>query len=102
MKLHIASVLTMVINDDDRKIITLLKAMTIFSTGGPSDVLIAEIIKVNDRRRLSEQFDEARVKEIDGLLRRVAFEIVMEDVVRKSNIMGGQFVLAIKKQRNGR
>lgn len=34
LKLHIARVLSKVTNDDDREIITLLKSMSIFSTGG--------------------------------------------------------------------
>lgn len=89
MKLTIRRILPEITNGECRKIMTLLKSMNVFSTGGTSRVLITELLKPNSPRIFSQIFDEARAKEIDGLQKRGAFKIILRgDVPQAANIMG--------------
>lgn len=49
LKLHNSKILPKGSNDDDREVIPILKAMKPFSTGGPSGIIITEVLKPNDR-----------------------------------------------------
>lgn len=51
VRLHIARLLPEVADDDDGKETRkLLKAMSVFSTGGPSNILITEVLRPNEPR----------------------------------------------------
>ena len=67
----------------------------------PQRILYTEIIPQNDPR--ASLFDEAKREELNGLLQRGAFKIVLkEDVDPNPNIIPSRFVLAIKHgQRDG-
>lgn len=59
------------------------------------NVLLSEEIKPNDPR--ASLFNEAKVKEINGLIERGTWKIVCkDDVPTNANILGGRFVLTIK------
>lgn len=73
VKPHIAGVLPKLSNDDSREIISMLKAMETFSTGGPSGVLITQVMKPNDPRGLSSKFNEKKMKRRSGLLKQGPF-----------------------------
>lgn len=64
VRVIITSSLAKIANDDDEKIMILLKYIKIFSMGGPSRILTTEIFKPNDSKRLSQKIDEARAKEV--------------------------------------
>lgn len=101
MKLHIARVLPDMIDDDDREIVTVLNARSIFPTGWPSTVFITEVLNPKDPWGWTKQFDEAKAKKIDCILKRGAFGIVMERMFAKNahklaNIIGSCFVLTTK------
>lgn len=87
VNLHIVMILPDITFDDDWEVISLLKAMSIFSTGGPSRILIIEVLKPNDPKGLSARFDEARAHKIYGLLKRRAFGIVLEKDVPNQRIL---------------
>jgi hypothetical protein len=58
---------------------------------------IKEIIKPGDPQ--TEKFDEAKRKEIQGLIDRGTWRVVAkEKVSHNANILGGRFVLAIKDE----
>lgn len=51
VKLQIATILLNVTNNDDNEVVSLLKEINIFSTGGPPKILIIEVLKPNNPRR---------------------------------------------------
>lgn len=54
-------------------------------------------MKPNEPRGFSSKFDESKAKKIYGLLKKGAFEIILEkDVSKKSNVLEGHFELAVK------
>jgi hypothetical protein len=62
-----------------------------------NSVFIAEIIKQGDPRAM--KFEEAKRKEIQGLIDRGTWKVVLkEDVADNANVLGGRFVLAIKDE----
>jgi hypothetical protein len=62
-----------------------------------NSVFIAEIIKQGDPRAM--KFEEAKRKEIQGLIDRGTWKVVLkEDVPDNANILGGRFALAIKDE----
>jgi hypothetical protein len=61
------------------------------------DILITEIIKPGDPR--AAKFDNAKRKEVQGLIDRGTWKVVTKDSVSKdANVLGGRFVLAIKHE----
>lgn len=59
-------------------------------------ILATEVIKAHDPR--ARMFDEAKAKEIRGLIDRGTWKVVFRrEVPHGANIMGGRFVLAIKE-----
>lgn len=66
-----------------------------FSTGGTPGSYIPEVIAPGDSRPWTQEFGEARMKQIQGLMDRRAFQVVLElDVPDDANILGGQFVMS--------
>lgn len=98
-KLNIMGIMQMISSADDREITKLLKSLNLFMTGGVLVVLITEILKPNDPSGWLLNLRFAKAKETNGLLKRRALEIVLnEDVLvpKRANILGGCFVPAIK------
>lgn len=59
-----------------------------------------EVLKSNDPRELSSKFNETKVREIDGLLKLGAFEILIEkDAPKTANIVGDRFIIVTKDVR---
>lgn len=55
------------------------------------------MIHPGDPPSKNQYFDEARAKEICGLLKRKAFRVVCkEEIADDANTLGGRFVLTIK------
>lgn len=64
-------------------------------------VLLTEVLKPNDPRRIYGAFDEAIANEVVGLLNKKAFLVVVrQEIDDQANILGGSFVLSIKKDTN--
>ena len=62
-----------------------------------AEVLMTEVIKNGDPR--ARLFDDAKAKEIKGLIDRGTWKVVStHDLPKDANIMGGRFVLAIKNE----
>lgn len=60
-------------------------------------ILLTELLKPNDPRGYSPEFVAAKKKEMDGLLRRGTWKVVLRDEVPSgANILGGRFVMSIK------
>ncbi len=73
----------------------LYKSSTVNRKDIPS-ALITEVIHHNDPRMRSEQADRAQKQEIENLVRRGTWELVLEeDVPSGSNIISGSFVITI-------
>lgn len=65
----------------------------------PPQVFLTEVLHPRDSRGRSSQFEEAKLKEIEGLVKRGTYEVVLkEDVPVDANILGGRFVLSIKNK----
>ena len=63
----------------------------------PYSVHVVEIIKPSDPRSHSKEAQQAKRKEIEGLIGRGTWKIVVEeDVPQNSNILSGHFVITIK------
>lgn len=97
-KMNISQVLPDTADDEDHwTIIKLLRSIRQFNTGGPSRIMISEVLEPNDERSWSPQFEEAKQKEIAGLIEKVAFKIVLKNKVpEEANILDERFVLATK------
>lgn len=64
-------------------------------------VLATEVIKDHDPR--AKLFDQAKAKEIQGLIQRGTWKVVLRrEVPLNANVMGGRFVLAIKDGGTGK
>eukprot|EP00171_Calliarthron_tuberculosum_P016379 IDg16379t1 len=62
-----------------------------------AEVYVTEVIKKGDPRATSPEMRAAISKEIQGLINRGVFKIVLkQEISEDSNLMGGRFVLAIK------
>ena len=60
-------------------------------------ILITEVLHHNDPRIRSKEAEQARKKEIENLVRRGTWEIVLEeDIPPDANVISGSFVIAIK------
>lgn len=60
-------------------------------------ILITEILRPRDARINMPGFVEAKKRELDGLIQKDTWEIVMKDEVPDdANILGARFVLALK------
>lgn len=70
VKLNTLRLLPSIIDNDERDIMTLLKSLTTFSTGGPPGVLITEYITSTDFRQCSEEFKRAKEEKIKSLFKR--------------------------------
>lgn len=81
LKLQIAKVPPKVTAEDDKEMATLHNVTSLFSTGGTSRVLVGKAIKRNDLKGWTQPFDQARTKEINGLLKTRPFKIVIERVI---------------------
>jgi hypothetical protein len=67
---------------------------------GTGRIFLTEIISPRDPR--SGQFESAKRKELEGLIKRGTFKLVLrEELGRDPNIVPSRFVLAIKHQENG-
>ena len=63
----------------------------------PNEVFMTEVIHPSDPR--AEKLKEAKKKEIQGLIDRRTWKIVLKDEVpADANVLGGRFVLAIKDE----
>ena len=63
------------------------------------NIYITEVIHTSDPR--ATQFNSAKKKEIEGIIKHGTWKIVMRDEVPKNvNILGGRFVLAIKNSKS--
>ena len=61
-----------------------------------------EVLKPYDPRCRSEMMSEVKKREIQGLLNRGTFKIIMrEDIPHNANVLPGRFVLAIKSTEDG-
>lgn len=81
----------------DKELRRLLSGFENLKSGPPPGILLTEVLHPADPRSKGEHFDEARAKEVCGLLKRKAFKVVCKDeVANDANILGGRFVLAIK------
>lgn len=98
VKHNVTRILRTICNDDDKDIINMLKCMKTISTREPSWILIAEILNPNNLRILSQEFYKEKEKELDCLVERGTFQIVLEKNVQKAtSILGGIFLLVMKK-----
>lgn len=62
-------------------------------------MLATEVLSPSDHRAHAALFDQAKAKEVAGLLNRGAFEVVYKtDLLPMAKNMGSRFVLAIKNQ----
>lgn len=65
----------------------------------PIRVYLTEVLKPGDHRATHPKFDEARQKEIHGLIERGVFKLILkEEVPPKANILGTRMILAIKNK----
>lgn len=63
----------------------------------PSPIMITERFQINDGRKLSPEFQNAKRTEISGLKSRGTWRAVhIREVPRNANIIGGRFVCEIK------
>lgn len=61
------------------------------------EVLITEVLHPADPRCMSEEAKAAKKKEIEGLIRRNTWKVVLkEEVPEGSNVLSGRFVITIK------
>ena len=69
---------------------------------GPPRILYTETLPFNDHRAHSPEFEEAKRKELEGLIERGTFRIVLEEELPPNpNIIPCRFVLAIKHSDTG-
>lgn len=86
-------------NADVRNISSLLRRLSPLNSHPLPHILLTEILKPNDPRCESIKFDEAKAKEIVGLLNKKAFRVVLkEEIEPDANVLGGRFVLTIKNK----
>lgn len=96
-KLNFTRVLLAIVDADEQEIISLLKSLSTFSTGGPPGMMKTEYITGDGPRQRINAFQKAEKVGITGLLRQKAFEIVNEDEIpHDANILGARIVLALK------
>lgn len=66
------------------------------------DIYLTEVLDREDPREHSKQMDEAKREEINNLLDRRTFKVILtEDVPQDGNVLPGRFVLAIKSTEDG-
>ena len=60
-------------------------------------VLLTDVLKPGDPREDTQEFDDAKQKEIDGLLARGTFcPVRREEIPENANILGGRFACTLK------
>lgn len=98
-KFHIAQTLPITSGTKDNELKRLHKALKQFGSNPPPGIFMTETILPNDPRAQLTEFKLAKMKELEGLAKRGAFEIILkDDVPQNSNILGGRFVLTIKNK----
>lgn len=87
-------------SDTDRSnICQLIRRLSSLDKNLPPNVLLMEVLKSNDRRGTSGEFDMTISDEIVGLLKRRAFRVVVrQEVDCTGDVLGGRFFLAIKNK----
>ena len=73
------------------------------STDEQDDIHLTEIMLGDYPRASSTEMSEAKRKEINGLLDRGTFKVIIrEDIPPYCNVLPGRFVLAVKSTEDGR
>lgn len=100
VKLKISRVLPTADDNQERKIINLLKSLSTFSTGGPLGIIPTELIAGKDQKQCNAGFQKAKKNEIDGLGNRKAFKALYKrDITAGSNTLGSRLVLEVENRR---
>lgn len=98
-KLCISHVIAQPSDEEANAVSTLLKRLSPLNSQPLPHILLTEILKPNDQRCESSQFDLSKAKEIVGLLDKNAFRVVLKEEIKPvANVLGGRFVLTIKQK----